>query len=207
MIDLHTVPTANGYKASIMLEELALDYRVHSYDLRKGENFDPQFLAINPVARLPTIVDHDAGDGAPLAVYGSAAILIYLAEKTGRLLPTTGRARAKTLEWVGIVSGDVGPAFSGQFAFNVVAPEKLPWAISYYDKLCLRMAGVLEQQLGKTTYLVGDEYSIADIIAYPVATVSMERFPGSLDGHPHLARWAALVGARPAVQRGMQVPA
>ena len=92
MIDLHTVPTANGYKASIMLEELALDYRVHSYDLRKGDNFDPQFLAINPVARLPTIVDHDAGDGAPLAVYGSAAILIYLAEKTGRLLPVTGRA-------------------------------------------------------------------------------------------------------------------
>jgi GST-like protein len=196
MIDLHTVPTANGYKASIMLEELALDYRTHSYDLRKGDNFDPQFLAINPVARLPTIVDHATDDGAPLAVYGSAAILIYLAEKSGRLLPTSGRARTKTFEW-----------FSGQFAFNVVAPEKLPWAISYYDKLCLRMAGVLEQQLAKTTYLVGEDYSIADIIAFPVAAVSMKRFPGSLDGHPNLARWAALLGARPAVQRGMQVPA
>ncbi|MFZ9477638.1 MAG: glutathione S-transferase family protein [Steroidobacteraceae bacterium] len=207
MIDLHTVPTANGYKASIMLEELALDYRTHSYDLRKGDNFDPQFLAINPVARLPTIVDHATDDGAPLAVYGSAAILIYLAEKSGRLLPTSGRARTKTFEWLGIVSGDVGPAFSGQFAFNVVAPEKLPWAISYYDKLCLRMAGVLEQQLAKTTYLVGEDYSIADIIAFPVAAVSMKRFPGSLDGHPNLARWAALLGARPAVQRGMQVPA
>ncbi|MFM8516648.1 MAG: glutathione S-transferase family protein [Nevskiaceae bacterium] len=207
MIDLHTVPTANGYKASIMLEELALDYRVHSYDLRKGDNFDPQFLAINPVARLPTIVDHATDDGAPLAVYGSAAILIYLAEKSARLLAASGRTRIRTLEWVGIISGDVGPAFSGQFAFNVVAPEKLPWAISYYDKLCLRMAGVLEQQLGKTTYLAGDEYSIADIIAYPVATVSMKRFPGSLDAHPHLAGGAALVGARPAVQRGMQVPA
>jgi GST-like protein len=140
-------------------------------------------------------------------VYGSAAILIYLAEKSGRLLPTSGRARTKTFEWLGIVSGDVGPAFSGQFAFNVVAPEKLPWAISYYDKLCLRMAGVLEQQLAKTTYLVGEDYSIADIIAFPVAAVSMKRFPGSLDGHPNLARWAALLGARPAVQRGMQVPA
>ena len=113
MIDLHTVATANGYKASIMLEEVGLPYTVREYDLVKGENFTPEFLSLNPVGRLPAIVDHDVSgetEGEPLSVYGSAAILIYLAEKTGQLLPRTARARAKTFEWVSIVSGDVGPA-------------------------------------------------------------------------------------------------
>jgi GST-like protein len=209
MIDLHTVATANGYKASIMLEEVGLPYTVREYDLVKGENFTPEFLSLNPVGRLPAIVDHDVeGDstGGPLSVYGSAAILIYLAEKTGQWLPRTPRARAKTLEWVGIVSGDVGPAYSGQFVFNVVAQEKIPYAIDLYNRLCLRMVATLEQQLAKTRYLVGDDYTIADIIAYPVATVSMKRFPGNLDAHPNLARWAAEISARPAVQRGMKVP-
>lgn len=206
MIDLHTVPTANGYKVSIMLEELALPYRVTSYDLIKGENLKPELLAINRVGRLPVIVDHDV-EGGPLAVYGSAAILQYLAEKTGRFMPKSLRGRAKTLEWLGIVSGDIAPAYSGQFVFNVVAQEKQPWAIAFYDRLCLRMAQTMEDQLGESGFLVGDEYSIADIIAYPVATVSMKRHPGNLDRHPNLARWAAKIGARPAVQRGMAVPA
>jgi len=205
MIDLHTVATANGYKASIMLEEVGLPYQVREYDLVKGENFTPEFLSLNPVGRLPAIVDHDV-DGDPLSVYGTAAILIYLAEKTGQLLPTGARARAKTFEWIGIVSGDVGPAYSGQFVFNVVAQEKIPYAIELYNRLCLRMVQTLEQQLARTTFLTGDEYTIADIIAYPVATVSMKRFPGNLDAHPNLARWAADIGARPAVQRGMKVP-
>lgn len=205
MIDLHTVPTANGYKASIMLEELDLPYRCISYDLIKGENFKPELLAINRVARLPVIVDHDA-EGGPLSVYGSAAILQYLAEKTGRLLPRAGRERAKVLEWLGIISSDIAPAFSGQFVFNVVAQEKQPWAIAFYDRLCSRMAQTIEDQLAMTPYLGGDEYSIADILAYPVATVSMKRYPGNLDGHPNIARWAAMLGARPGVQRGMRVP-
>lgn len=205
MIDLHTVATANGYKASIMLEEIGLPYQVREYDLVKGENFTPEFLSLNPVGRLPAIVDHDV-DGEPLSIYGTAAILIYLAEKTGQLMPTTARARAKTFEWIGIVSGDVGPAYSGQFVFNVVAQEKIPYAIELYNRLCLRMVQTLEQQLARTTFLVGDEYTIADIIAYPVATVSMKRFPGNLDAHPNLARWATEIGARPAVQRGMKVP-
>jgi GST-like protein len=161
------------------------------------------------VGRLPAIVDHDVSsdiDGKSLAVYGSAAILIYLAEKTGQLLPRTTWARAKTFEWVGIVSGDVGPAYSGQFVFNVVAQEKIPYAIELYNRLCLRMVATLEQQLSKTSYLVGDDYTIADVIAYPVATVSMKRFPGNLDAHPNLARWAAEISARPAVQRGLKVP-
>lgn len=205
MIDLHTVPTANGYKVSIMLEELELPYRCTSYDLIKGENFKPELLAINRVARLPVIVDHEV-EGAPLAVYGSAAILQYLAEKTGRLLPRSGRGRAKVLEWLGIISSDISPAFSGQFVFNVVAQEKQPWAIAFYDRLCSRMAQTIEDQLAVTPYLGGDEYSIADILAYPVATVSMKRYPGNLDAHPNIARWAAMLGARPGVQRGMRVP-
>ena len=205
MIELHTTATANGYKASIMLEEVGLPYRVVDYDLAKGEHFDPAYLALNPVGRVPTVVDHDLPDG-PLTVYGSAAILLYLAEKTGRLLPTGTRERAKVLEWLGIISSDVGPAYSGQFVFNVIAPAKDPWAIDFYDRLCLRMLGAMETRLAASPFLAGEDYSIADVIAYPVAAVSMKRHPGHLRDHPHIARWAALVGARPAVQRGMTVP-
>ncbi|MCU0758358.1 MAG: glutathione binding-like protein [Steroidobacteraceae bacterium] len=206
MIDLHTTATANGYKASIMLEETGLPYRAIDYDLVKGDNFKPDYVAITPVARMPAIVDHDAAGGAPVSVYGTAAILFYLGEKTGRLFPADPAVRAKVYEWVGVVSSDVGPAYSGQFAFNVIAPEKLPWALQFYDRLCTRMVGTLEARLGQSRYLAGGEYTIADVIAYPVAAVSMKRFPGHLDGHPNLARWAAEVGARPAVQRGMKVP-
>lgn len=205
MIDLHTVATANGYKASIMLEEVGLPYQVTAYDLLKGENFKPELLAINRVGRLPVIVDHGV-EGESLAVYGSAAILQYLADKTGQLLPKEMRARAKVLEWMGIISSDIAPAYSGQFVFNVVAQEKQPWAVAFYDRLCSRMVQTLEDQLALTPFLAGDEYSIADILAYPVATVSMKRYPGNLDAHPNLARWAATIGTRPAVQRGMSVP-
>jgi GST-like protein len=107
---------------------------------------------------------------------------------------------------MGIVSSDISPAYSGQFVFNVVAQEKQPWAISFYDRLCTRMIKVLDDQLATTRFLAGLEYTIADILAYPVAAVSMKRFPGNLDGHPHIARWSAEIGARPAVQRGMTVP-
>jgi GST-like protein len=205
VIDLHTVPTANGYKASIMLEELGLAYRVTSYDLLKGENLKPELLALSRVGRLPLIVDHEL-DGAPLPIYGSAAILQYLAEKTGQFLPSRGRERAKVIEWMGIVSSDISPAYSGQFVFNVVAQEKQPWAIAFYDRLCSRLIKVMDDQLETTRFLTGSDFTIADILAYPVAAISMKRFPGHLDGHPHIARWAAEIGARPAVQRGMAVP-
>ncbi len=205
MIELHTTPTANGYKASIMLEEIGLPYRAITYDLVAGDHMKPEYLAMNPVGRLPMIVDHDVG-GEPLSVYGTAAILIYLAEKSHRYLPDQPRQRAKTLEWLGIVSSDIGPAFSGQFVFNVMAPEKQPWAIDFYNRLCSRMVQAMETRLASTRYLAGDDYTIADILAYPVPVVSMKRYPGTLDGYPNIARWAADVGARPAVQRGMRVP-
>lgn len=205
MIDLHTTATANGYKASIMLEEVGLPYRVIDYDLSKGEHMKPEYLALNPVGRVPTIVDHDAA-GGPLSVYGSAAILLYLAEKTGQLLPSSAAERARTYEWLGVVSSDIGPAYSGQFVFNIIAPEKQAWAIDFYDRLCLRLLAPMETRLGASRFLAGDGYSIADVIAYPVAAVSMKRLPGGLDAHPNIARWAGEVGARPAVQRGMKIP-
>ena len=207
MIDLHSTATANGYKASIMLEETGLPYRAINYNLVKGEHLKPEYLAINPVGRMPAIVDHADGGNAPIPVYGTAAILLYLAEKTGRFFPQDPATRARVYEWVGIVSSDIGPAYSGQFVFNVIAPEKMPWAMEFYDKLCTRMVQTLEQRLGRSRYLAGDDYTIADIIAYPIPAVSMRRYPGNLDAHPNLARWAAEVGARPGVQRGMKVPA
>jgi GST-like protein len=205
MIDLHTTATANGYKASIMLEEVGLPYRVHDYNLVKGEHLRPEYLAQNPVGRMPMIVDHDVPD-APLAVYGTAAILLYLAEKTQRYLPAGLAERARIYEWVGIISSDLAPAYSGQFVFNVIAPEKIPFAIDFYNKLCTRMLQPMELQLGRTPYLAGADYTIADVIAYPVPAVSMKRYPGNLEAYPNIARWAAVVGARPAVQRGMRVP-
>jgi GST-like protein len=205
MIHLHTVPTTNGFKASIMLEEVGLPYDVRTYDLVKGEHLSAEYLALNPVGRLPTIVDDEGPDGRALTVYGSAAILLYLAEKTGRLMPRGLAERAAVFQWLGIVSGDIGPAYTGQFVFNVLAPGKLPWAIEFYDKLCLRMLRPMEQRLSTARYLACSEYTIADVIAYPVAAVSARRFPGSLEGYPGISRWAAEVGARPAVQRGLRV--
>jgi GST-like protein len=209
MLELHTTPTANGYKVSIMLEELGLPYRAHDYDLTRGDHRTPAYLALNPIGRLPTLVDdqlRDPGSGQPLSVYGTAAILLYLADKTGRLLPTDALSRARAYQWLGIVSSDIAPAYTGQFVFNVLAPEKIPWAIEHYDKLCLRLLAPMEAELGRSPYLAGAEYSIADVIAYPVAAMSMKRHPGSLEGYPNMSRWAAEIGARPAVQRGMKVP-
>jgi GST-like protein len=205
MIHLHTVPTTNGFKASIMLEEVGLPYDVRTYDLMKGEHLSAGYLKLNPVGRLPTIVDDDGPDGRALTLYGSAAILLYLAEKTGLLMPRGLAERAAVYQWLGIVSSDIGPAYTGHFVFNVLAPEKLPWAIDFYGKLCLRMLRPMELRLAAGRFLACDEYTIADVIAYPVAAVSARRHPGSLDDYPAISRWAAEVGERPAVQRGMRV--
>lgn len=206
MIELHTTATANGYKASIMLEECGLPYSVHDYDLVKGEHRTAGYLALNPVGRLPSIVDRDAGLEAPVFVYGTQAILLYLAERTGLFMPAAPAARAAVYTWLGFISSDLAPAYSGQFVFGVLMQEKLPPVIDYYQRLVDRMLAALETQLARTTWLAGDSYSIADILAYPVAATSARRYPGDLADYPQLARWAAMVGARPAVQRGMQVP-
>lgn len=207
MIDLHTSATANGYKASIMLEECGLEYRVRNYDLVSRQNLEPAYLALNPVGRIPAIVDHDAAGGREAVVYGTQAVLQYLAEKTGRFLPADPVERAGVYTWLGIVASDLAPAFSGQFVFSVLAPEGIPWAQNFYHRLVDRMLQALEMRLGGCPYLGGSQYSIADIIVYPVAATSVLRYPGSLDAYPRLADWADRIGARPAVQRGMRVPA
>lgn len=206
MIELHTTATANGYRASIMLEECGLEYRVRAYDLTRGEHLASAHLALNPVGRVPTLVD-PLLDGRPAVVYGTQAIVQYLAEKTGRLLPSDPVARAAAYTWAGFVTSDLGTAYSGQFVFGTLLPGTAPAALEYYEKLCTRMLAALDTRLAASRWLAGDDYSIADVLAYPTAATSTRRFPGTLTSYAHVARWAAEVGARPAVQRGMRVPA
>jgi GST-like protein len=201
MIDLYTFTTPNGRKASIMLEEVELPYNVHKIDITKNEQFTPEFVAINPNSKIPALVDRDTG----ITVFESGAILIYLAEKTGKLLPTNDKERFQVLSWLMLQMGSVGPMFGQLNHFKKFAPEKIPYAIERYEKETLRLYSVLDTQLAEREYLCGD-YSIADIATYP--WVAIYEFQGlTLDNHPNLKRWVETMQQRPAVQRGMAVPA
>ena len=201
MIDLYTFTTPNGRKASIMLEEIGLDYTVHSIDITKDEQFAPEFVAINPNSKIPAIVDRDS----EITVFESGAILIYLAEKTGKLLSKDTKQRFQTIEWLMLQMGSIGPMFGQYNHFNQFAKEKIPYAIERYHKETLRLYEVLNTQLSKTEYVSGNEYSIADIAIYPwiAAHQFMEL---TLDNHNHLKSWYETVKQRPAVDRGMKVP-
>ncbi len=200
MIDLYTFTTPNGRKASIMLEEVELPYTVHVIDITKGEQFTPEFVAINPNSKIPAIIDRETD----MTVFESGAILIYLAEKTGRLLPTDPKNRFWVLEWLMFQMGSVGPMFGQLNHFKRFAPEKIPYAIERYEKETLRLYSVLDRQLEKYEYICGD-YSIADIATFP--WVAAYEFQGlTLNNHPSLKRWFETVEARPAVQKGMNVP-
>jgi GST-like protein len=205
MIDLYTWTTPNGRKVSIALEELALAYRVHPVDIGKGEQFRPEFVALNPNSKIPALVDSDGPGGAPLSLFESGAILIYLAEKTGKLLAAEPRARIETLVWLMFQMGGVGPMFGQAHHFLRAAPEPVPYAIERYGKETRRLYGVLDRRLGEKEYLAG-EYSIADIATFPwVARHEWHKV--DLDEFPKVARWFAAIAARPAVARGMRVPA
>ena len=200
MIDLYTFTTPNGRKASIMLEEVELPYTAHTINITKGDQFTPEFLAINPNGKIPAIVDQETN----LAVFESGAILIYLAEKTGKLLPTDLKQRFGVLEWLMLQMGGVGPMFGQLNHFKRFAPEKIPYAIERYEKETLRLYSVLDKRLAEHEFL-GGEYSIADIATFP--WVASYPFQGlTLDNHPQLKRWFETIQARPAVQRGMAVP-
>lgn len=200
MIDLYTFPTPNGRKASIMLEEVELPYNVHKIDITKNEQFTPEFVAINPNSKIPAIVDRET----EIAIFESAAILIYLAEKTGKLLPTDTKERFQVLSWLMLQMGSIGPMFGQLNHFKRYAPEKIPYAIERYEKETLRLYAVLDRQLAEGDYICGD-YSIADIATYP--WVAIYEFQGlTLDSHPNLKRWVETMQQRPAVQRGMAVP-
>lgn len=205
MIDLYTWTTPNGRKVSIMLEELGLPYRVHSIDIGKGDQFKPEYVAINPNSKIPAIVDPLGPEGSALRLMESGAILVYLAEKSGRLLPKSGGARYAALEWLMFQMGGVGPIFGQVHHFVRAAKEQVPYAIERYTKETRRLYGVLDARLGQVEYLAGD-YSIADIATYPwVARHEWHRT--DLNDFTNVKRWFDAIAARPAVQRGMKVPA
>ncbi|MEM7758953.1 MAG: glutathione S-transferase C-terminal domain-containing protein [Cyanobacteria bacterium P01_A01_bin.40] len=201
MIDLYTFTTPNGRKASIMLEEVGLDYAVHTIDISKGDQFTPEYVAINPNSKIPAIVDRDA----EITVFESGAILIYLAEKTGKLLSNEPKQRMQTIEWLMFQMGSVGPMFGQYNHFNRYAPEKIPYAIGRYKKETLRLYDVLNTQLAKTEYISGDVYTIADIAIYP--WIAAYRFMNlSLDNYTQLKRWYETIKLRDTVAKGMKVP-
>jgi GST-like protein len=202
MIDLYTAATPNGWKISIALEEMGLPYTLHHLKLAEKEQKQEWYLEINPNGRIPSIVDRDNGD---FAVFESGAILIYLAEKSGRFLPTEPKARSRALQWLMFQMSGVGPMMGQANVFYRYAPEKIPYAIERYQREVRRLFEVLERQLGRHRYIAGEEYSIADIAMWP--WVGTYGWAGVSDeGLPQLARWLALVGDRPAVQRGRNLP-
>ncbi|PAU65303.1 glutathione S-transferase [Pseudomonas sp. PIC25] len=201
MIDLYTAATPNGHKVSIALEELGLPYRVHALSFDRKEQKAPDYLKINPNGRIPAIVDRENDD---FAVFESGAILIYLAEKTGRLMPQDVKGRSRVIQWLMFQMGGVGPMQGQANVFYRYFPEKLPGAIDRYQHETRRLYEVLDRRLGESEYLAGD-YSIADIATFP--WVRIHDWSGvSVDGLANLQRWMSALEARPAVQRGLEIP-
>jgi GST-like protein len=204
MIDLYTWITPNGRKISIMLEEVGLSYEVHPINIEKGEQFAPDFLAISPNNRIPAIIDREGPGGKPYSLFESGAILMYLAEKTGKLVPTEMHKRYKVIQWLMFQMGGVGPMFGQAHHFIHSAPEKVPYGIERYSKETRRLYTVMNKHLVGNEYLAA-EYSIADIATYPWVARYV-RHQVKLEEFPNVKRWFDTISARPAVQRGMAVP-
>lgn len=212
MIRLYSWPTSNGRKVSIMLEECGLDYVVTPIDIDAGAQFSPEFLAVNPNGKIPAIVDEQGPDGRPMSLFESGAILIYLAEKTGRFLSTQPRGRYETLQWLMFQMGGIGPIFGQTHHFLRAAPERVPYAEERYKKETARLYGVLDRRLASavpgdtaTHNFLAKDYSIADIATFP--WVARHEWHGiDLSDYPSVRRWFDHIAARPAVIRGMAVP-
>jgi GST-like protein len=204
MIELHTWSTPNGRKVSVMLEEVGLPYSVHPVNIGKDEQFRPEFLAISPNNRIPAIVDPDGPNGR-FSLFESGAILIYLGEKTGKLIPKDPAARYTALQWLMWQMGGLGPMLGQTHHFLRAARDEVPYAINRYKTETRRLYGVLDKRLGEAEYLAG-EYSIADIACYPWVA-RHEWHQVDLADFANVRRWYDTIGARPAVQRGMKVPA
>lgn len=207
MIELYTVATANGQRASIMLEEVGEEYSVRTIDLYAGEHLAEEFTSINPVGRLPLIRDQFEIEDKPVDVYGTLAIALYLAEKHGKLLPADSAQRAAVYQWAGMIVSDLNPALSGQFYLTVLAEEKHEPTIRLFEQTSHRMLKVLDDELAKRSYIASDDFSIADVLAYPSAATSAARLEGGLLPYENIQRWVDDVARRPAVQKGMNVPA
>jgi GST-like protein len=201
MIDLYSAATPNGWKVSILLEELGLPYEVHVIDLRSGSQKEPWFTAINPNGRIPAIVDRDEQD---FAIFESGAIMVYLAEKAGRLLPSDPKGRSLVMQWLMFQMGGVGPMMGQANVFTRYFPEQLPSVIDRYRRESRRLFEVLDGHLADHEWLAGD-YSIADIANW--SWVHTHEWPGvSVEGLEHLPRWMAAIAERPAVRKGVAIP-
>ena len=204
MIDLYSWPTPNGQKIHILLEELGLPYNVHGVNIGTGEQFKPEFLRISPNNKIPALVDADGPGGQPLALFESGAILVYLAEKTGRFLPASGAERYTTLQWLMWQMGGLGPMLGQAHHFRIYAPEKIDYAITRYTNEARRLYAVLDQRLAQSPWLGGDDYSIADIAAFPWCRSAKNQGVDWAE-YPHAKRWFDAIAARPAAQRGLAV--
>jgi len=204
VLDLYYWTTPNGHKITIFLEEAQIPYRIIPVNISKGEQFAPEFLRISPNNRIPAIVDHDPADGgATVSVFESGAILLYLAEKTGKFIPDTLRGRTEVLEWLFWQMAGLGPMAGQNHHFGHYAPEKIPYAIGRYVKETNRLYGVLNKRLSEREYIAGD-YGIADMACYPWI-VPWQRQQQKLDDFPNLKRWFELIEARPAVERAYRL--
>jgi len=204
MIEVYSWATPNGHKVHIMLEECGLPYRVHPVDIGAGDQFEPAFLAISPNNKIPAIIDPEGPDGAPISMFESGAILLYLAAKAGKLLPADLRGKWATLEWLMFQMGSIGPLLGQAHHFRVYALEKIDYAINRYTNEANRLYGVMNKRLGQCKYFAGAEYTIADIAIFPWLRSSKNQGIDWGD-YPHLKGWFDEVAARPAVQRGVEV--
>jgi GSH-dependent disulfide-bond oxidoreductase len=204
MIEVYSWPTPNGHKVHVMLEECALPYKAIAVDIGKGDQFRSDFLAISPNNKIPAIVDPDGPDGLPISLFESGAILLYLAAKTGRFLPQSTRGKYEVLQWLMFQMGSVGPMLGQAHHFRIYAPEKIPYAVDRYSNEARRLYGVMNKRLARSKYVGGPEYSIADIAVFPWLR-SWKNQGINWDDHPHLKGWFDEIGARPAVQRGVEV--
>ena len=204
MIELYSWATPNGHKVHIMLEECGLPYRVHPVDIGAGDQFAADFLAISPNNKIPAITDPDGPDGKPISLFESGAILLYLAGKTGRLLPADTAGKYEVLQWLMFQMGGVGPMLGQAHHFRIYAPEKIAYAVERYTNEAKRLYQVMNKRLAKSKYIGGPTYSIADIAIYPWLR-SWKNQGIDWSDYPHLKGWFDEIGARPAVQRGVEV--
>ena len=204
MIEVYSWATPNGHKVHIMLEECGLEYRAHAVDIGQGDQFTPEFLALSPNNKIPAIVDPQGPDGAPISMFESGAILLYLATKAGKFLPDSTRARYEVLEWLMFQMGGVGPMLGQAHHFRTYAPQKIEYAVNRYTNEARRLYGVMDKRLAKSRYIAGTEYSIADIAIFPWLR-SWKNQGIEWSDYPRLKGWFDEIEARPAVQRGVQV--
>ena len=208
MIDVYSWATPNGHKVHIMLEECGLqlerDWRVHPINIGAGDQFQPDFLKISPNNKIPALLDPEGPDGAPISLFESGAILLYLAAKTGKFLPKTDRAKYEVLQWLMFQMGGVGPMLGQTHHFRIYAPEKIPYAINRYTNETKRLYGVMDKQLASHRYIAGDKYTIADIAIFPWLRSWQNQGVDWAD-YPRLKKWFDEIAARPAVMRGVQV--